>query len=83
MGAPGPMVTAGGLVFFTGGADHLFALDKATGEELWAHPLGASSYANPMTYESPAGVQFVVVAVGRGEGNRLVAFALSEEEAGE
>ena len=55
VGAPGPMVTAGGLVFFTGGADHLFALDKTTGEELWAHPLGAGSYANPMTYESPPG----------------------------
>ena len=28
VGAPGPMVTGGGLVFFTGGADHLFAIDK-------------------------------------------------------
>ena len=81
VGAPGPMVTGGGLVFFTGGADHLFALDKATGKELWAWPLGASSYANPMTYESPAGRQFVVVAVGRGAGNRLVAFALPEDAA--
>ena len=80
VGAPGPMVTGGGLVFFTGGADHLFAIDKATGEELWAHPLGASSYANPMTYESPEGVQFVVVAVGRGDGNRLVAFSLPTAE---
>ena len=79
VGAPGPMVTAGGLVFFTGGADHLFALDKTTGEELWAHPLGAGSYANPMTYESPAGVQFVVIAVGRGEGNKLMAFSLGPE----
>ena len=76
VGAPGPMVTGGGLVFFTGGADHLFAIDKTTGEELWAHPLGASSYANPMTYESPDGVQFVVIAVGRGTGNKLVAFSL-------
>ncbi len=79
VGAPGPMVTGGGLVFFSGGADHLFALDKATGEELWAWPLGASSYANPMTYESPRGVQYVVIAVGRGQGNRLVAFALDDE----
>ena len=81
VGAPGPMVTAGGLVFFSGGADHLFAIDKTTGEELWAHPLGASSYANPMTYESPAGVQFVVIAVGRGAGNKLVAFSLGEAAA--
>ena len=79
VGAPGPMVTGGGLVFYTGGADHLFALDSATGEELWAHPLGASSYANPMTYRSPAGVQYIVIAVGRGQGNRLVAFALPRE----
>ncbi len=76
VGAPGPIVTGGGLVFYTGGADHLFALDKATGEELWAAPLGASSYASPMTYLSPEGVQYVVVAVGRGQGNRLVAFSL-------
>ena len=81
VGAPGPMVTGGGLVFFTGGADHLFAIDKTTGEELWAHPLGASSYANPMTYESPEGVQFVVIAVGRGTGNKLVAFSLGEPAA--
>ena len=80
VGAPGPMVTAGGLVFFSGGADHLFAIDKTTGEELWAHPLGASSYANPMTYESPEGVQFVVIAVGRGTGNKLVAFSLGEAD---
>ena len=78
VGAPGPIVTGGGLVFFTGGADHIFALDKATGEELWAHPLGRSSYANPMTYRGPSGRQYVVVAVGRGVGNKLVAFALPE-----
>ena len=76
VGAPGPMVTAGRLVFFSGGADHLFAIDKTTGEELWAHPLGASSSANPMTCESPAGEQFVVIAVGRGATNKLVAFSL-------
>ncbi len=34
-----------------------------------------------MTYESPDGVQFVVVAVGRGTGNKLVAFALGEPAA--
>ncbi len=78
VGAPGPMVTGGGLVFLTGGADHIFAFDKTTGEELWAHPLGASSYANPMTWETPSGRQFVAVAVGRGQGNKLVAFALPE-----
>ena len=34
-----------------------------------------------MTYESPEGTQFVVIAVGRGTGNKLVAFSLGEAAA--
>ena len=75
-GAPGPMVTAGGLVFLTGGGSVLYAIDKATGEELWSADLGRRGYANPMTYRTRAGRQFVVIASGSGGDARLVAFAL-------
>lgn len=77
-GVSGPMVTAGGLVFLTGGAMQLHAFDKETGEELWAADLGDKSSANPMTYRTRGGRQYVVVATGAGEGARLTAFALPE-----
>ena len=77
-GAPGPIVTAGGLVFLTGGGDVLYGIDKATGQELWSADLGKVGYANPMTYRTRAGRQFVVIATGSGAGTRLVAFALPE-----
>jgi quinoprotein glucose dehydrogenase len=77
-GAPGPIVTAGGLVFLTGGGDVLYGIDKTTGEELWSADLGQVGYANPMTYRTRAGRQFVVIATGAGAGTRLVAFALPE-----
>ena len=75
-GAPGPIVTAGGLVFLTGGGDVLYAFDSRTGEELWAGELGQDGYANPMTYRGGGGRQYVVIATGRGAGTRLMAFAL-------
>jgi quinoprotein glucose dehydrogenase len=75
-GAPGPIVTAGGLVFVSGGSMALYALDAATGEELWEHPLGNRSNANPMTYQTRAGRQFVVIAAGSGDDAKLTAFAL-------
>jgi quinoprotein glucose dehydrogenase len=78
VGATGPIVTAGGLVFVSGGSMALYALDAATGEELWEHPLGNRSNANPMTYRTRAGRQFVVIAVGSGDDTRLMAFALPE-----
>ncbi|GMV04489.1 MAG: alcohol dehydrogenase [Gemmatimonadota bacterium] len=78
-GAPGPIVTAGGLVFVAGGADVLTAFDAGTGERLWEGPLPGRGYANPMTYATRDGRQFVVVATGGGaQGGTLVAFALPE-----
>ncbi|MEN8182475.1 MAG: pyrroloquinoline quinone-dependent dehydrogenase [Myxococcota bacterium] len=75
----GPLATAGGLVFISGGAFELYALDGDTGETLWAGDLGGSrGLSNPMTYRTRAGRQYVVVATS-GEGNtdsKLVAFAL-------
>jgi quinoprotein glucose dehydrogenase len=76
-GAPGGTVTRGGLVFITGGGDVLYALDKATGRVLWQHALPAGrGYANPVTYATRDGRQFVVIASGAGDKGELVAFAL-------
>jgi quinoprotein glucose dehydrogenase len=80
-GAPGPIVTGGGLVFLTGGGDVLYAMDSESGEELWAGELGQVGYANPMTYRAGDGRQYVVIATGRGSGTRLMAFALPGEAA--
>ena len=74
-GAPGPIVTAGGVVFLTGGGDVLWAIDSRTGSELWSVDLGQDGYANPMTYRGGDGRQYVVIATGRGAGTRLMAFA--------
>jgi quinoprotein glucose dehydrogenase len=77
VGSPGPMVTAGGLVFVTGGGTTLTAFDAATGKALWNAELGAFGYAVPMTYRSRDGKQFVVIATGGdGEDGVLQAFAL-------
>ena len=76
VGATGPIVTRGGLLFVSGGDDALYAFDKTTGEELWSYDLGMRSNANPMTYLGKSGHQFVVIATGLGEGARLMAFAL-------
>jgi quinoprotein glucose dehydrogenase len=78
-GAPGGIVTRGGLVFLTGGGDVLWAHDKATGEVLWQAGLPGRGYANPMSYATSDGRQFVVIATGGGSGPRtLVAFALEQ-----
>jgi quinoprotein glucose dehydrogenase len=75
-GPPGPIVTAGGLVLVTGGGESLLALDARTGAQLWSGALDANSSANPMTYRTRSGRQFVVVAAGEGTRGRLVAYAL-------
>jgi len=77
VGSPGPMVTAGGLVFVTGGGATLQAFDSASGRLLWSADLGAFGYAVPMTYRTRDGRQFVVIATGGdGEDGVLQAFAL-------
>jgi quinoprotein glucose dehydrogenase len=77
-GAPGPIVTRGGLVFLTGGGSTLYAIDKANGATLWEYPLGRTGYSVPMTYRTSAGRQFVVIATGSGSNARLMAFALKD-----
>jgi quinoprotein glucose dehydrogenase len=75
-GAPGGMVTKGGLVFLTGGGRTLYAIDSKTGEYKWEHDLGQVAYSNPMTFRSKAGKQYIVIATGAGTTSKLVAFAL-------
>lgn len=67
----GLLSTAGGVAF---GADldTFFALDTASGRELWQFRAGASISAAPVTYRI-AGRQYVVIAAG----HSILAFALA------
>lgn len=76
-GAPGAIVTKGGLVFIGGGDAALYAFDKATGQEIWQYDLPRRTGATPMTYQTRSGRQYVVIATGSGTDQALVAFALS------
>ncbi len=75
-GAPGVIVTAGGLVLGGGGDSALYAFDKETGRELWHADLPRRSGGTPMTYRTKSGRQFIVMATGGGSDATLVAFAL-------
>jgi glucose dehydrogenase len=76
-GAPGSIVTRGGLVFSTGGDSKLFAFDKSNGKLLWEADLGDRSNATPITYQTRSGKQFVVIASGGGVTSTLTAFSLN------
>ena len=79
--SPGPIVTAGGLVFLGGTRDRKFqAFDKATGKLLWETTLPGFGSSTPCTYMSN-GEQYIAVSVA---GNKespagsIMAFALPE-----
>ena len=74
----GAMVTRGGLVFIGGGDGYFYAFDTKTGREVWRATLPHANTANPMTYRTRAGRQFIVVATGASDDNQLLAFALAE-----
>ena len=76
-GAPGAIVTKGGLVFVGGGDRALNAFDAATGREVWRFPLPRPRTATPMTYRARNGRQFIAIATGAGEDAALVRFALA------
>ncbi len=86
MGVPfsgGSITTRGGLVFIAASVEQAIrAYDVSTGEEVWKARLPAGGQATPMTYRSPSGRQFVVVAAGgkpsikTTPGTKLVAYAL-------
>jgi quinoprotein glucose dehydrogenase len=80
-GSPGPIVTAGGLVFLGGTRDRIFqAFDKTTGKLLWEITLPGFASSTPCTYRSH-GKQYVAVSVA---GNKespagtIMAFALPD-----
>ena len=64
----GPLVTAGGLIFFATGSDRRFrAYDRDNGQEVWSMELLAASEGMPATYEIN-GRQFIAVPVASGAG---------------
>lgn len=75
-GPPGAIVTAGGLLFITGGGSVLFAIDKASGETVWSYELGLDAFSVPVIYRGSDGRPYVVSAAGSGTKARLVAFTL-------
>jgi quinoprotein glucose dehydrogenase len=74
----GALVTGSGLVFIGGGDGYLYAFDTRTGREIWRGEVPFANSANPMTYRTRSGRQFIVMATGAGEANALVAFALDD-----
>ena len=76
-GAVGGTSTRGGLIFVTGGGSVLYALDSRNGYVVWQHDLPAGrGYANPITYQTADGTQYVVIATGSGDNCELVAFSI-------
>ena len=60
----GPLITAGGVAFYSGTTDnYLRAYDAATGSQLWQSRLPAGGQATPMSY-SVDGRQYIVIAAG-------------------
>jgi len=68
MGVPGiggPMVTAGGVAFYSGALDnYVRAYDVNSGNRLWEDRLPAGGQATPMSYTGADGRQYVVVVAG-------------------
>ena len=80
-GAPGGTVTKGGLIFATGGGGVLYALDTRDGRVRWQFDLPAGrGYANPVSYRTANGVQYIVIATGGAENAELVAFSLDGKQ---
>jgi len=73
----GALVTKSGLVFIGGGDSYLYAFDARTGKEVWRGKTAYANSANPMTYRTRSGRQFLVVATGTSADNRLQAFAVA------
>jgi quinoprotein glucose dehydrogenase len=69
----GPIATAGGLLFVASTDDNRFrALETTSGKELWITRLDRRGNANPITYSSSAGKQYVAIVAT----DTLIAYAL-------
>jgi quinoprotein glucose dehydrogenase len=80
-GSAGPIVTASNLVFVGATSDRRFrAFDAQTGRQLWEVTLESNVNANPMTYRTKSGRQFIVMATGSSDQNALLAFAVDEKK---
>ncbi len=75
-GAPGTIVTKGGLVIVGGGDTALSVYDAKTGRELLRKDLPRRATGTPMTYRTSAGRQIVVIATGTGNNATLVALVV-------
>src|SRR5262249_43610203 len=80
-GAPGAIVTAGGLVFVGGGDGALHAVNTDTGADVWSAPLPRRSAGPPVTYRAGDGEQDAVVAAGAGAGGGAGAVGLGTPRA--
>ncbi len=69
----GVMSTAGGLVFGGTNEGNFFALDGATGKDLWHFPTGDKITANPISY-GVDGKQYVAIVAG----DVLISFGLEQ-----
>ena len=78
----GPLITAGGVVFYSGTLDnYLRAYDVTSGRKLWQARLPAGGQATPMTYRANGKQMVVVAAGGHGSfgttlGDSVVAYVL-------
>jgi quinoprotein glucose dehydrogenase len=75
-GAPGAIVTKGGLVFIGGADTGLNVFDAKTGALVHRVDLGRRTSGTPMTYRTASGRQVVVIATGSGRDAALVALAV-------
>jgi len=75
----GAMVTRSGLVFIGGGDGYFYAFETKTGKEVWRAKIPHTSTANPMTYRTRSGKQFIVMATGASDQHALLAFAVTEQ----
>jgi quinoprotein glucose dehydrogenase len=73
----GALVTRSGLVFVGGGDGYIYAFETKTGKEMWRARVPYNTAANPMTYRTASGKQFIVMATGTGADNALVAFSVA------
>ena len=76
----GAMVTKSGLIFIGGGDGYFYAFETKTGKEVWRAKIPYNNTANPMTYRTKSGRQFIVMATGSSDQNALLAFAVDEKK---